>query len=739
MSKKTYTLAQAQAIFTKANKIYKIKNDIDLGGSTLTLPAGCTLDFQGGVIMNGTLVGNGTKIAANSIKIFEALVLSGVFYNKSLKTSWFGAVPNQTDSSAFIQSALDNAVSSNINSVLVERGTYNLASSLNVGVSGIRFGGENSTFSDHSLNTSVKFVPTHSEPAIIIGDGTNTVFAVALHDFSVSRDYTGVDGSDGIYINCGACLNSTFESLYLKGCRIGVHIKLNSDNGFIYNKFTNCSAQYNAVGIAIVGADDCNPCVNYNQFFRCKAGSNYITGLKISTTGTVETILLEGCSFENNGNDYSLAEYLSQGCSGLYLKGIEGVVTINGCYIEGNRAKRAGYDPAEGETQYGNYVEPSSLSDLEGNIVTDGVSIEGSGNWFAVAHVNISVVSSASITLTGNWYHSYRFSEKTRAEIVTICSNASECNMSIHEPKVFRRIDSGYGFKSTSNVRNVFRNSSADIVIGGIPATRFNKNVLEAGTNIFIDPVNGNNSYFGLSPNTARKTSPITTGAVAPWISGKYNIHLMIRGTDTEIAGTSISGTSLFGSDVTVYVHNMTDGFIGYGSPRFILTSPLYVYDGILRLSTCNIVVNCTNGVMAAMSNGSLYFAHQSSITLRDALFLIQCNKSQGSNGLSKNTLVMENMTLQKESESTTIRGFATIPPEFAELGFSYTDLTDNIGVVTDFRTNYHHGTQAERPTISASGVGFQYYDTTLGKYICWNGTAWVNMDGTSLSTTTAN
>lgn len=41
-------------------------------------------------------------------------------------------------------------------------------------------------------------------------------------------------------------------------------------------------------------------------------------------------------------------------------------------------------------------------------------------------------------------------------------------------------------------------------------------------------------------------------------------------------------------------------------------------------------------------------------------------------------------------------------------------------------------GTTAQRP--SSPEVGFQYFDTTLGKYICYNGTAWVNMDGSALS-----
>lgn len=41
-------------------------------------------------------------------------------------------------------------------------------------------------------------------------------------------------------------------------------------------------------------------------------------------------------------------------------------------------------------------------------------------------------------------------------------------------------------------------------------------------------------------------------------------------------------------------------------------------------------------------------------------------------------------------------------------------------------------GTTANRPT--EVNAGFQYFDTSLSKYICWNGTAWVNLDGTPLT-----
>lgn len=42
-------------------------------------------------------------------------------------------------------------------------------------------------------------------------------------------------------------------------------------------------------------------------------------------------------------------------------------------------------------------------------------------------------------------------------------------------------------------------------------------------------------------------------------------------------------------------------------------------------------------------------------------------------------------------------------------------------------------GTNNERPVLTATNIGFQYYDTTLKKYIVWNGTEWTNIDGTTL------
>lgn len=43
------------------------------------------------------------------------------------------------------------------------------------------------------------------------------------------------------------------------------------------------------------------------------------------------------------------------------------------------------------------------------------------------------------------------------------------------------------------------------------------------------------------------------------------------------------------------------------------------------------------------------------------------------------------------------------------------------------------NGATTNRPVLETSETGFLFFDTTLKKYIVWNGTEWTNMDGTSL------
>lgn len=58
--------------------------------------------------------------------------------------------------------------------------------------------------------------------------------------------------------------------------------------------------------------------------------------------------------------------------------------------------------------------------------------------------------------------------------------------------------------------------------------------------------------------------------------------------------------------------------------------------------------------------------------------------------------------------------------------GSQYLDALGNVAKITK-------GNTSQRPSLNKENEGFEYYDTSLKKKILWNGTAWVNLDGSSL------
>lgn len=121
--KQTNTIDILNIMFSY-NAIYKICADIDLGGGTLTMVTGSTLDFQGGSFSNGTLVGNNTKIKAGLNKIFDTnITLSGTWNVDEAYPEWFGATIGSSDSRLAIQLCLNS-----FNTTKLSSQTYTLNS-----------------------------------------------------------------------------------------------------------------------------------------------------------------------------------------------------------------------------------------------------------------------------------------------------------------------------------------------------------------------------------------------------------------------------------------------------------------------------------------------------------------------------------------------------------------------------------------------------------------------------------
>ena len=75
-----------------ANTRFIIQYDYDLNGGTLEIPEGCTLDFQGGSIKNGTISGEKFYIKSYLRKIFENIKFTGsIARSLTFEADWFVA------------------------------------------------------------------------------------------------------------------------------------------------------------------------------------------------------------------------------------------------------------------------------------------------------------------------------------------------------------------------------------------------------------------------------------------------------------------------------------------------------------------------------------------------------------------------------------------------------------------------------------------------------------------------
>lgn len=81
-----------QHMMRKPNTIYIIQYDYCLAGQTIEVPENCVLEFQGGSLRNGNIIGNATGIECDKTKIFDFTIdISGSWSINFIYAEWFGA------------------------------------------------------------------------------------------------------------------------------------------------------------------------------------------------------------------------------------------------------------------------------------------------------------------------------------------------------------------------------------------------------------------------------------------------------------------------------------------------------------------------------------------------------------------------------------------------------------------------------------------------------------------------
>lgn len=77
-------------IMQVANAIYVIYDDFDLNGQRIIIPSNCLLQFEGGSLQNGILVGSNTQIVNKSENIiFKSIYIDGIWCVSNINSKWF--------------------------------------------------------------------------------------------------------------------------------------------------------------------------------------------------------------------------------------------------------------------------------------------------------------------------------------------------------------------------------------------------------------------------------------------------------------------------------------------------------------------------------------------------------------------------------------------------------------------------------------------------------------------------
>lgn len=99
-----------------SDTIYEIRDNFNLGGASVSIPAGCVLDFKGGKVSNGTLVFQNTILSGNPVIETD---FSGTLSNDTILSKWFFS-GNSTD----VTEKMRSFISAGCPNVVINRGTY---------------------------------------------------------------------------------------------------------------------------------------------------------------------------------------------------------------------------------------------------------------------------------------------------------------------------------------------------------------------------------------------------------------------------------------------------------------------------------------------------------------------------------------------------------------------------------------------------------------------------------------
>lgn len=735
-----------QAMMQDANTIYVIQYDYDLNGHSITIPTGCTLQFDGGSLNNGTLVGDLQTIEPIDIKYFgvkygsetyaaansTALnILSGITNDILLQVSdevWLGGKISVTMKSINLEGNGNTMHIDNFDGFIVSDG---------INVNNLRVVTKDWDVSNSYFNKFVEITNVIKPSNIYI---TNCYFKGSMRVCNATNIADGVTENDSTVVNLEVCLDNVIikgNTLENIACRSGAPlIILLSDSNF-HNVEIKDNKVHNFFG-TLFSAGITNDSIysDYIDKFTAAKGRQLLVDSNIVSndlefkpwTKTNQKvayfcfILAErgSCIYTNNsitniiGNDADNPVYDSyMSVDYLYYANnyIKNVANLSGSYNEIFKSK-GGISPKR-YYLYNTYI----LEDLSSVFEIDFTSIH---------YRLINTLSKFdNLILTGNNIDFIHL--KINRNYLLETNNLLVNDNIIHLRNVtLNNIDSNALFPlyvdgETATFKNnqIIVDSSKSVIpilLGQINSSDTRKITVHANNNTLKNIALTNvdtallvgtcdNNYIDIDYNAIANTA-------LSYAYFRKRSDLIMKGNEISVtnAPTTIKlGQQLMNLDLIVNAPGTSNIYAIDTMPEGISHIYIELYNEAnecILLSEVNITKTEGNVTMSGYDS-SMQFV--SSTAARTNLY----------NFKKTNTVVQFNgnlLTLYRYPTKVRIKlSYITVDAE-------------------KFTLHPNNGVSAKRPTLTSTDAGFNYWDTTLGKMIAWNGSTWVNLDGTALT-----
>lgn len=109
---------------TKENTIYEIRYDFDGASATCNIPSDAVLLFNGGRILNMTVIGNNTAIVAPQTEILNNVTIDGTFNNSKVFSEWVGLAEGGADNFNKLVALMNLAKGESYSEVFIQSGDY---------------------------------------------------------------------------------------------------------------------------------------------------------------------------------------------------------------------------------------------------------------------------------------------------------------------------------------------------------------------------------------------------------------------------------------------------------------------------------------------------------------------------------------------------------------------------------------------------------------------------------------